>query len=428
MLKLCKILMMAGVCWFSSAFAALELELTQGVDNAIPLAILPFMDEVVTNDSMTTVISNDLKNSGRFRLVNTSSSNNGEADFATWQKQKIEAVVTGQIKSIGNQKFLVTFRLFDVYNSKQLFEKEYALESKQLRKLSHHISDIIYYQWTGDRGVFSTKISYVLVERIGKINKYKLQVADSDGYNPRTLHTNLKFPLMSLAWSPDGREIAYVSFEGNRTAIYLQNVATGSRRILTKLPGINGAPAWSKDGKKIALVLTPTNGDPKIYIFDLATARMSRLTDGFSADTEPNWSPDGRSIIFTSDRGGHNLPQIYRVDVDSKKVERITFNGPYNARAAFNSTGNAIVMLHKEENLFTIALQDLKSGRTTLLTQPGLVNESPSIAPNGKMVVYATNYQGKGVLAEASIDGKVKLLLPAGDGEVREPAWSPFLN
>lgn len=423
MIKLFKILVVSSLLCISDVFAVLELEITQGVDNAMPIAVLPFGD-----DQITTVISNDLKNSGRFRLVEASNQTaNDEANFLSWRAQKIDGVVTGQVKSLGGGQFHVAFKLFDVYNKNKLLEQEFTVGEGQLRKLAHHISDMIYQQLTGDRGIFSTKIAYILVsDRHGRSAKYKFQVADSDGYNPRTLLVS-KFPLMSPAWSPDGKKIAYVSFEGNRAAIYVQDIVTGSRKVLSKSPGINGAPAWSPDGKKMALVLTQT-GYPKIYVLDLATNYLERITDGWHSDTEPNWSPDGNSLIFTSDRGGVGSPQIYRVYLNDKKVERVTYSGSYNARAAFTSNSKAIVMLHKDGNMFSIAEQDLQSGRVMVLTPFGF-NESPSIAPNGKMIVYATNNgNGNGMLAEVSFDGRVKLLLPAGDGMVQEPAWSPFVS
>ena len=417
-----KFLQVVILFYSSCIFAVLELKLTQGVDNAIPLTVLPFAGaEVVKEHSITEVISNDLKNSGRFRLVVEQTAD--KIDFGALRSKKIEGVLVGKVKALANGRVLIAVKLFDVYNKNELFAKEYTVKLSQLRRLAHHISDIVYQQFTGDRGIFSTKIAYVLVKRKGSLTEYKLQVADSDGHNPRTLLES-KFPLMSPAWSPDGKKIAYVSFEGNRAAIYAQDLATGKRQLVSKSPGINGAPAWSPDGKRMALVLTQT-GYPKIYVLDLATQNLERLTDAWYLDTEPNWAPDGKSLIFTSNRGGG--PQIYQIYLDSKKIERVTFDGPYNARASFTPNGKAIVMLHQTGDMFSIALEDLQSGYVTILTQSGF-NESPSIAPNGKMVVYGTNYQGKGMLAEVAVDGKVKLLLPAGDGEVQEPAWSPFIN
>ncbi|MDR1057485.1 MAG: Tol-Pal system beta propeller repeat protein TolB [Coxiellaceae bacterium] len=428
MYRLLKLFIIGGLFVANNVFATLKLELTQGVDNALPIAIFPFAGEESIEDfsKITSIISHNLKNSGRFRLVDLSDLNANEVNFAVWRARKIEAVVTGYIKPLGGEQFSVFFKLLDVYNNKdQLFEKEYRVNKNQLRKLAHHLSDIVYQKLTGDRGVFSTKIAYVLVERRGQGQGtiHKLQVADSDGANVHTLLIS-RFPLMSPTWSPDGKKIAYVSFEGHRAAIYVQKVATGKRGIIAKFPGINGAPAWSPDGNKMALVLTLT-GYPKIYILNLADKQLERLTDGLSLDTEPNWSPDGKSLIFTSNRGGS--PQIYRIMLNNKKIERITFNGSYNARASFAPSGNAIVMLHQEGEMFSIAYEDLRSHRMVLLTQSGL-NESPSLAPNGKMIVYATNSKGHGMLAEVSIDGRVKLLLPAGEGAVQEPAWSPFSN
>jgi TolB protein len=406
------------------AFAILEIEITKGADNAIPIAIAPLINEeklLSSSDSITAVIANDLKNSGRFRHIHITPESNA-LDFTHWKTQKVEAVLTGQITSSGADNYKVTFSLFDVYSHKKLIEKEYNIKTSQLRKLAHHISDIVYEQLLGDRGIFSTKIAYVLVNRRGKLANYHLQIADSDGYNTHTLLSS-RFPLMSPSWSPDGKKISYVSFEGHRAAIYIQEIATGKREVLAKFPGINGAPAWSPDGSKMAMVLTKT-GYPKIYTMDLKTKNLEQITDGWYLDTEPSWSPDGKSIIFTSNRGGN--PQIYMVHLGTKKIERLTFNGSYNARAHFlPNNKNAIIMLHKASGMFTIALQNLNSGQLTLLAPLGR-NESPSIAPNGKMIIYATNQANRGILAAASIDGRVKLLLPTIDGEVQEPAWSPF--
>lgn len=398
----------------SAAFSALDLELTQGVDSGIPIAITSFAPNV--HD----VVVNDLKNSGRFRITDTN-------DPSEWKAQKLEAAVSANVQQLSDNQFAVSFKLLDVLNNNILLDRKYTVSGNQLRQLAHHISDLIYQQLTGDRGVFSTKIAYILVERSAlnkQLAKFTLQVADADGFNPRTLLSSDQ-PLMSPSWSPDGKYIAYVSFEGNRAAIYKQNIASGSREIISKFPGINGAPAWSPDGRKMALVLTQT-GYPKIYILDLATKQLQQITSDWYLDTEPNWATDGKSIIFTSNRGGSN-PQIYRIDLDSKKIQRITFKGNYNARGSFTSDGKSIAVLHQEDDLFSIAIQDLDSGRLTTLTKSGY-DESPSLAPNGKMIVYATNYNDRGVLAAVSTDGKVKLMLPARNGEVQEPAWSPFLD
>lgn len=419
MIKILKysFILLLGFCLTS--YAALDLELTHGVDQAIPTAIIPFAN----GDDLVKVINADLTNSGYFN-INTADAETDANNYDYWRAQKINYVIAGNVTPINNN-YLITFKLVDIYNMTNLIEQQVTITKSQrdnlltMRALAHHISDLIYQQITGIPGVFSTRIAYVLVNRQQK-HPYKLMIADADGYNPQTMLQSLE-PIMSPAWSPRGKEIAYVSFEGNRSSIYLQNVATGKRELVSKFPGINGAPAWSPDGTKLALVLTKT-GYPKIYILDLQTKKFTQMTFGSSLDTEPAWSPDGKTIIFTSDRGG--APQIYQLVVTTKKVQRITYQGNYNARASFTPDGKSIVMLHRDQGMFNIAVQNLESDRVTILTKSGM-DESPSVAPNGQMVVYATNYDGKGILSEVSTDGRVQLRLPAQDGEVQEPAWSP---
>ncbi|MCK4869789.1 MAG: Tol-Pal system beta propeller repeat protein TolB [Gammaproteobacteria bacterium] len=407
------------------ATAALDLELTQGVDKALPVALMPFAgDSAAAN--VTQVVNGDLGNSGQFNIslpkdLPSPQGYNNKINYSYWRGQKINNVIVGSV-SAGGYGYEIRFKLIDIYNHKVLLKEGFNCSKFQLRELAHHVSDLIYQQLTGVRGIFSTKIAYVLVQRNGDKQKFSLMVADQDGFHPRALLISPE-PLMSPAWSPDGGKIAYVSFENKRATIYVQNVATGQRRVVTKYPGINGAPAWSPDGRKMALVLTKT-GYPKIYTLNLRSNKLEQITTGYALDTEPAWAPDGKSIIFTSSREGG--PQIYRVYLNNKKVERVTYQGNYNARASFTADGKSIVMLHREDGMFNIAAQDLASGRINFLTAAGM-DESPSIAPNGSMVVYATNYGGRGILAEVSLDGRVKLRLPAQEGEVQEPAWGPFI-
>ena len=388
----------------NTAQAELYMELTQGVNQAIPISIAPL-------DKIDAVITNDLRNSGQFQIVD-----NDQADYS----------LLGGVNTSEDGNYHVWVQLQTSFKgssgTKVLFRKVFQVKPSELRQLSHTISDLVYEQLTGVRGVFNTRIAYILRQWPTNSSPiYALEVADADGFNPQTLLLSTE-PLMSPTWSPNGQEIAYVSFENHRAAIYLQNVHTAQRRLITSFDGINGAPAFAPDGSKMAVVLTKT-GNPKIYILNLSTLDLKQITDGYSIDTEPRWTPDGRALIFTSDRSGG--PQIYRYDFASGKVSRLTYQGSYNARASLLPDGRSMIMMHRENNSFGIAKSDLNSGQIQILTNSG-VDESPSLAPNGKMVLYATEYQGNGVLAVVSTDGRIKLRLPARAGSVQEPAWSPF--
>jgi TolB protein len=425
-------------------YAALDLELTQGIQGAMPIAVVPFANQeknLNSPENIANVVANDLTNSGRFKIPSLDSlqqfpHTSQNIDYDYWKQLNMNDLVVGSVIPQGKNKFKVTFQLIDIYAGQAeqknpnvenaiLIEKQFSgIDKNRLRSLAHHISDLIYQQLTGDRGIFSTRLAYVIVDKKnGVARRYKLEVSDVDGYNPKPLISS-KEPIMSPAWSPDGKSIAYVSFEGDESAIYVQNVATGARRLITRFPGINGAPAWSPNGQQLAVVLTKT-GNPKIFLVNLASGGLTQLTDGYSIDTEPSFSPDGTSLLFTSDRGGG--PEIYQLNLASRQIQRLTYSGKYNARASFAADGNSIVMLTQDSSGYDIALQDLASGRVTLLTDSGNT-QSPTLAPNGKMIAYADQYQGQGVLGIASIDGRIKLRLPSEDGDVQEPAWSPFLN
>lgn len=421
------------------AQAALHLELTQGVNAAIPVALVPFEGAAKAPVNVSEVISTDLKHSGRFALLPNKyflqhPHAADEVNFSYWRKAGADDVIVGRVTSAGTQHYKVEIALLSVYKNKQspqsndsgvVFSKSFTIKSDRLRALAHHLSDLVYKQLTGDRGVFSTRIAYVLVDREpGKSIQYRLMVADADGENAQPILMS-KQPIMSPTWSPDGKQVAYVSFEKDVAQIYVSNVVTGDRHLITSFPGINGAPAWSPDGKHLALVLSKASGKPKIYTLDLADNSVKQMTKGAAIDTEPTWAPDGQSIAFTSNRGGG--PQIYRLDIHSGDVQRMTFEGNYNARAHFSPDGQSLVFLHREDGLFNIAVQQLKTGALKNLTQTGR-NKSPSIAPNGKMALYASNVGGRGVLGIVSLDGRIKLRLPSQSGDVQEPAWSPFLN
>lgn len=411
-----------GFSFLTAAQAALHLELTQGMNAAIPIVIVPFVNQsnnVPGNTTLSQVISSDLQNSGQFTVTTSQKSAND--------------LVTGQVRQIGSNRYEVSFQLVNLYaqanataanNSATLLNLSFTANQAGLRGLAHHISDLIYQKLTGVRGVFSTKIAYVLVQRyVNRPSHYQLIVADQDGFNPQTLLSSDQ-PIMSPTWTPDGRELAYVSFEGHHASIYIQNLATGGRSVISRYPGMNNAPAFSPRGRRLALVLT-LSGNPNIFVMDLAGRRLTQITNDYSIDTEPTWSPDGNALFFTSNRAGG--PEIYQYDFATRQVSRITFDGNYNARACLTPDGKTLVMMHRDSESFNIAKQDLTSGRMTILTDGGS-DDSPSLAPNGKMVLYGTRFAGRNVLGLVSIDGRVKLRLPSQIGDVQDPSWSPYLQ
>jgi TolB protein len=405
------------LCFPVLTMAMLSMELTRGISGAVPITIKPFAVQGQTPpQDIAAIVSNDLQNSGRFKTAS------GNADN----------VVVGAVQGMGGDRYRVNFQLLEAYKGKTsatpsvLLERKYdSVSGRELRALAHHISDAVYQQITGVRGVFSTKLAYIVVQRSeAGPTRYTLEVSDQDGYNPRPLLTSTD-PIMSPAWSPNGRQIAYVSFENHHASIYIEDVATGSRQRVSEFKGINGAPAWSPDGRKLALVLSKS-GSPNIYIMDLGSHQLTQLTNDRYINTEPSWAPNGRSLIYTSDRGGS--PQIYQLDINSRTATRLTYDGKYNARASFTSDGNHIVVLNRDSGLYNIGVLDLDGGVFRVLTNSGSDNESPSIAPNGSMVLFGTLYGGRSVLGMVATDKSVEIRLPARDGEVQDPAWSPFLS
>ena len=427
------LLLISIFLFFLPAYGTLDLELTQGMIAAIPIAVVPFAGPKILvpgNETITEVVKNDLQNSGQFRVIgpddfHQTPESSQEINYSYWRAQKVNAVVIGVIHPLGLNYYRIAFTLMNVFGSDNvLLSDSFSVNVKEMRNLAHRIGDLIYQKLTGVRGVFSTKVAYVLLRRSpDKADKYSLEVVDSDGFNPQPLLIS-DMPIMSLSWSPDGQKIAYVSFEGHRSSIYLQNLATGRRQRISDAPGINGAPAFSPDGSRLALVLSKT-GDPNIYILNLASGRLRDITQDWSIDTEPAWSADGKSLLFTSNRDG--TPQIYECSLQNDTVTRLTYLGDYNAKASFLQDGRSIVMMHRDHGLFGIARQDLTTGCMQILTQSGF-DESPSVAPNRKMIIYSTKYGDRRVLAQVSIDGQIKLRLPSQEGIVQEPAWSPFLN
>jgi TolB protein len=416
-----------------SAFALLSMELTRGIAGAIPIAVVPFAASNAPQP-VSDIISADLQNSGRFKVSgrNTLSVFPSDASAVSpdyFRGIGTDNVVVGKVNDLGGGRYQVSFQLLDMFRGKGaasiVIDKKYTVSGGELRKVAHHISDMIYEQITGTRGVFSTKIAYVVIQRYNNgTAHYSLEVSDQDGYNPRPL-LNSSEPIMSPSWSPNGRQVAYVSFEKRKAAIFIQDVGTGSRRLLSEFPGINGAPAWSPDGRKLALVLSKS-GSPNIYVMDVASGSLTQVTRDFYINTEPSWAPNGKTLIYTSNRSGG--PQIYQVNLGSNSSSRISYDGDYNARGSYTQDGKSVAMIHKVSGIYNIAVLDLDNGTTRVLNSAAGDSASPSVAPNGSMILYDTVYGGRNVLAMVSSDGRVQLRLPARNGEAQDPAWSPFLS
>ena len=419
MKKLCSLALLLA----SSMAGAIDLELTQGVNAAMPLAIEVQQADPNSNE-VASIVKHDFEFSGQFRLVNAANSFQGQS-WDMWQRLGADHVISLQITPLGGSRYAVAYQLKDTALRGQISKQQrFEINSNQMRALSHHISDEVYQQLTGTRGIFSTKLAYIKVQRQAAQTRYSLEIADLDGYHPQQLLISSE-PIMSPTWSPDGRHIAYVSFERKKPQIFQVAVATGQRRLITDFAGINGAPAWSPDGRQMTVVLSKT-GSPKLYTVDLANGAMRQITFGDSIDTEPRYTPDGHAIVFTSGRGGS--PQIYRLSLADGNVTRLTYDGNYNARASMTPNNQDLVLIHRQEDKrFNIAVQRLGNTQIMAITHASM-DESPSVSPNGKMVAYASTQGHQGILGIASLDGAIQIKLPATDGDVQEPAWSPFLG
>lgn len=417
---------------FQYVQADLTIEITQGNDRATPVAIVPFSwsgSGVLTED-IAQIVSDDLERSGLLKPLPRTEmlslpSKREEVFFRDWSLLKQEYLLIGQVsQKTASGPLSIRYELYDVVRQERVLGEIISGTAKELRSRAHYISDQVFEHLTGLSGVFSTRIAYITVKRDSlKQTKYELKIADADGRREKTILESYE-PILSPSWSPDAQYLAYVSFETGRPGIYLQNVFTGQRRQLTAFRGLNGAPSWSPDGKKLAVVLSK-DGNPEIYSIDLETYKITRLTDHYGIDTEPEWSPDGRKMLFTSSRSGG--PQIYELNLTTGETQRLTFEGSYNARARYSPNGSEIYFVHQNEGIFHIAAQDLAGTRLRVLTQTPL-DESPSVSPNGSMLIYATQEGLRGYLGAVSVDGQVQYRLPSQLGDVREPAWSPFLN
>jgi len=406
------------------------VEITRGLDNPTRIAVVPFSwnGPYRLPEDVAQVVSDDLRRTGEFETVQRDNmlsmpALRSEVHLGDWRAIRSQYLVIGSMKAEGNNVAL-TYSLIDVTTGRTMKQGVIRNQRTQLRDLGHELSDEVYEMLTGYPGIFRTKIAYIRAERNRSDELvYRLVVADQDGYRERTIMRS-KDPIMSPSWSPDGTQLAFVSFTGKRPAIYRQNLKTGQTEKLTNFKGINGAPVWSPDGKRLAMVLSK-DGDSEIYVMNIASKTFERITHHYSIDTEPAWLPNENALIFTSDRGGR--PHIYKVSLDTGRVQRQTFQGIYNARGRVSKDGKYLVMVHRDKGQkFSIAAQDLKSGRVHVLTETKL-DESPTIAPNGRVVMYATRDGDKGILSAVAIDGGVRVKLPAAVGDIREPAWSPVL-
>ncbi len=427
-----KSLFLLAALWSGAAQGVLTIKITQGVEGALPIAVVPFAWEGATRippERMDAIIAGDLRRTGRFtplpRADMPGTPHEGSAiDFRDWRRLGVENIVVGRLRARDDGGYVVEFQLFDVFKGLQLAGYSIPTPAADLRRTAHQISDIVYERLTGEPGAFATYIAYVVEERdeAGE-RRYTLAVSDSDGHDPQVVLESGD-PVLSPAWSPDGSRLAYVSFEGGGSQVYVQDLKTGRRERVSAFEGINSAPAWAPDGERLALTLS-RDGNPEIYVLNLRTGSLRRLTDNAAIDTEANWAPDGESLVFTSDRGGR--PQIYRVSAQGGRAERVTFEGSYNARARFGPDGERLVMVHGRRGGYHIAVLDLTTGALRILSD-ALLDESPSIAPNGSMIIYATQDAEGSALAAVSMDGRVRQRLSSQAGQLREPAWSPFIE
>lgn len=426
----------------------LEIRITQGIEDARAIAIVPFRFNGTNPPPhvIERIIAADLQRSGQFRpLANSQMPEFPESASAVsvnkWRVLGIEAVVTGSVTELAGGNYRVTYELMDIFQNESndsltikngslvqrtspiLLSRQATVNANSYRMYAHQIADAVFEKLTGIRGAFATRIAYVAIND-GEVNPYRLYVADSDGYAPQRLLAS-KDPVMSPNWSPDGRKLAYVSFENGNSEIWVQDIYTGKRESISSFVGINSAPAWSPDGKQLAISLSK-DGNSEIYTYNIASKQYKRITNHTAIDTEPAWSTDGRMLLFTSDRGGR--PQIYTKRIDSFSTpKRITWEGDYNAGASYTPDGKSIIMVHRNRGIYHIARLDLATGFVDVLTDTFL-DESPSVAPNSSMVIYATNHQDRKVLGAVSMDGRFKARLPSSTGGVRAPAWSPYLR
>lgn len=415
--------LLAALFVLSPATAQLRVEITGVGSNQFPISVASFKRDGEIPQPVDEIIRADLQRSGRFRMIDPGPAPLAETaavSFTEFTGRGADALVVGSVARLADGRFDLRFRLYDTVKQTQLDALSYVSTAGELRLNAHRIADRIFEKLTGERGVFATRIAYVV--QLSKTS-FELQIADSDGANAQPALRSRE-PIMSPAWSADGTRLAYVSFESGKPVVYVHTIATGQRRVLANFHGSNSAPAWAPDGKRLAVVLT-RDGLSQIYSINADGSGVQRLTRSAGIDTEPVFSPDGRFIYFTSDRGGG--PQIYRMNADGSGVARVTFSGDYNVSPRVSPDGRLLAYVGRRGGRFQVHVLDLATNQETALTDTAL-DESPSFAPNGRMLLYATEVGRRGVLASVSVDGRVRARLSGPSGDVREPTWGPFIQ
>ncbi len=404
----------------SLAHAQFRIEVSGVGLTQLPISVASFRGQDLAPQKISTIVLADLERSGQFRSIDSSGNSLDELsrpDVAVWREKGADSLVSGSVIRLADGRFDVRFRLWDVVRSQDLGGQSFIVASADLRMASHRIADFVFEKLTGERGAFSTRITYVT--KVAQ--RYQLWVSDSDGENSQSALASPE-PIISPSWSPNGNQVAYVSFESRKPVVYTHDVLTGKRRLIANFRGSNSAPTWSSDGRTLAMTLS-RDGGSQLYAIDANGGEPRRLTQSSGIDTEPVYSPDGKSLFFVSDRGG--APQIYKMPSAGGNAERVTFTGTYNISPSLSPDGRWLAYISRVNGSFKLHLMELTSGVVTPLTDTG-ADENPSFAPNSRLIVYATQYQGREALMTTTLDGKVKARLNGQGGDIREPDWGPF--